>query len=300
MWSQMHQLQEDGHIARDSRNRATNTKNNNNNKTTTIGGPHRHIKEFPLALSVKLKAGNGNAVARAYGVASAGGNPDANVMTGYPVFLANITTKTLKDKSEEKRLENVPIVRDFSEVFPEDLPGLPLTRQVEFQIDLIPGAAPVARTPYRLAPSKMKELLDQLQEFSGKGFIRPSSSPWGAPVLFVKKKDGSFQMCIDYRELNKLTVKNRYPLPRINDLFDQLQGSSIYLKIDLRSGYHQLRVWEEDILKTTFRTRYGPYEFQVMSFGLTNTPAIFMDSVQTLLGQVCNCLYRRYSDLLEE
>ncbi|GJW59392.1 putative reverse transcriptase domain-containing protein [Tanacetum coccineum] len=126
-------------------------------------------------------------------------------------------------------------------LFPEDLSGLPLTRQVEFQIDLIPGAAPIVRAPYRLAPSKMKELSDQLQELSDKGFIRPSSSPWGAPVLFVKKKDGSFRMCIDYQELNKLTVKNHCPLPRIDDLFDQLQGSSVYSKIDLRSGYHQLR-----------------------------------------------------------
>ncbi|GJT04401.1 putative reverse transcriptase domain-containing protein [Tanacetum coccineum] len=118
----------------------------------------------------------------------------------------------------------------------------------------------------------MKELSKQLQELSDKVFIRPSSSPWGAPVLFVKKKDGSFRMCIDYRELNKLTVKNRYPLPRIDDLFDQLQGSSIYLKIDLRSGYHQLRVREQYIPKMTFRTRYGHYEFQVMPFGLTNAP----------------------------
>ncbi|GKB81453.1 putative reverse transcriptase domain-containing protein [Tanacetum coccineum] len=123
--------------------------------------------------------------------------------------------------------------QDFPGVFPEDLPGLPPTRQVEFQIDLVPGAAPVARAPYRLAPSEMKELSEQLKELSDKGFIRPSSSPWGAPVLFVKKKDGSFRMCIDYQELNKLTVKNRYPLPRIDDLFDQLQGSSVYSKIDL-------------------------------------------------------------------
>ncbi|GJX59768.1 putative reverse transcriptase domain-containing protein [Tanacetum coccineum] len=129
----------------------------------------------------------------------------------------------------------------------------------------------------------MKELSEQLQELFDKGFIRPSSSPWGAPVLFVKKKDGSFRMCIDYRELNKLTVKNRYPLPRIDDLFDQLQGSSVYSKIDLRSGYHQLRVREEDISKTTFRTRYGHYEFQVMPFGLTNAPAVFMD----LMNRVC-------------
>ncbi|GJZ42534.1 putative reverse transcriptase domain-containing protein [Tanacetum coccineum] len=196
---------------------------------------------------------------------------------GFPIFLAHVTTKEVEDKSEKKRLEDVPIVQDFPEVFPEDLPGLPPTRQVEFQIDLVPGVAPVARAPYRLAPSEMKELSEQLKELSDKGFIRPSSSPWGAPVLFVKKKDGSFRMCIDYRELNKLTVKNRYPLPRIDDLFDQLQGSSVYSKIDLRSGYHQLRVREEDIPKTAFRTRYGHYEFQVMPFGLTNAPAVFMD-----------------------
>ncbi|GJS96007.1 putative reverse transcriptase domain-containing protein, partial [Tanacetum coccineum] len=137
---------------------------------------------------------------------------------GCDVFLAHITMKEAKDKSEGKRLEDVPIVRDFPEVFPEDLPGIPPARQVEFQIDLVPGAAPVARAPYRLAPSEMKELAEQLQELSDKGFIRPNSSPWGASVLFVKKKDGSFRMCIDYRELNKLTVKNRYPLPRIDDL----------------------------------------------------------------------------------
>ncbi|GKB27071.1 putative reverse transcriptase domain-containing protein [Tanacetum coccineum] len=136
------------------------------------------------------------------------------------------------------------------------------------------NAAPVARAPYRLAISKMKELSDQLQELSDKGFIRPSSSPWRAPVLFVIKKDGSFRMCINYREMNKLTMKNRYPLPRIDDLFDQLQGSNVYSKIDLRSGYNQLRVREEDIPKTAFRTRYGHYKFQVMPFGLTNAPSI--------------------------
>nr|GEV88308.1 putative reverse transcriptase domain-containing protein [Tanacetum cinerariifolium] len=154
---------------------------------------------------------------------------------GCHVFLAQISTTKEDDKSEGKHVKDVPIVQDFPEVFPENLPGLPPARPVEFQIDLIPGAAHVARAPYRLAPSEMKELSEQLQELSNKGFIRPSSSPWGAPVLFVKKKDGSFKMCIDYRELNKLTVKNRYPLPRIDDLFDQLQGSSIYSKIDLRS-----------------------------------------------------------------
>ncbi|GJU44766.1 putative reverse transcriptase domain-containing protein [Tanacetum coccineum] len=145
------------------------------------------------------------------------------------------------------------------------LAGIPPTRQVEFQIDLVPGAAPVARAPYRLAPSEMKELTDQLKELSDKGFIRPSSSPWGAP------------------ELNKLAVKNRYPLPKVDDLFDQLQGSSVYSKIDLRSGYHELRVREEDISKTAFKTRYGHYEFQVMPFGLTNAPVVFMDP----MNQVC-------------
>ncbi|GJY39953.1 hypothetical protein Tco_0426317 [Tanacetum coccineum] len=143
---------------------------------------------------------------------------------GCQVFLAQISAKKEEDESERKQIKDVPIVRDFPEGFPEDLPGLPPARPVEFQIDLIPGAAPVARAPYRLAPSEMK-------------------------------------MCIDYRELNKLTVKNRYPLPRIDDLFDQLQGSSIYSKIDLRSGDHQLRVREQDIPKTAFRTRYGHYEF---------------------------------------
>ncbi|GJT92484.1 putative reverse transcriptase domain-containing protein [Tanacetum coccineum] len=140
------------------------------------------------------------------------------LLKGCHVFLAHVTAKKAEYKSEDKRLKDVPIVQDFPKVFL----GIPPTRQVEFQIDLVPGAAPVARVPYRLAPSKMKELSDQLQELSHKGFIRPSSSPWGAPVLFVRKKDGSFRMCIDYRELNKLTVKNRYPLSRIDDLFDQL------------------------------------------------------------------------------
>ncbi|GKA71807.1 putative reverse transcriptase domain-containing protein [Tanacetum coccineum] len=168
----------------------------------------------------------------------------------------------MEKKSNEKRLEDIPVVREFPEVFPKDLPGLPPVHQVEFQIDLIPGTTPVARAPYRLAPLEMQELSNQLQELSDRGFIQPGTSPWGAPILFVKKKDGSFRMCIDYWELNKLTIKNRYPLPRIDDLFDQLQGSSVYSKIDLRSGYHQLRVSDEDIPKTAFRTRYGHYEFQ--------------------------------------
>ncbi|GJX36387.1 putative reverse transcriptase domain-containing protein [Tanacetum coccineum] len=194
-----------------------------------------------------------------------------------------IRVQVMEKKSDEKRLEDIPVVREFLEVFPEDLPGLPHVRQVEFQINLIPGATPVVRAPYRLAPSEMQELFDQLQELADRGFIRPSTSPWGAPVLLVKKKYGSFGMCIDYRELNKLTIKNHYPLPRIDDLFDQLQGSGVYSKIDLRSGYHQLRVRDEDIPKTAFRMRYGHYEFQVMPFGLTNAPVVFMD----LMNRVC-------------
>ncbi|KAI3776561.1 hypothetical protein L1987_46347 [Smallanthus sonchifolius] len=197
----------------------------------------------------------------------------------YVAFLAHIIQKDV----EKKSIQDIPIIRDFPEVFPEDLSGLPPVRQVEFRIDLVPGANPVARAPYRLAPSEMHELASQLQELSDKGFIRPSHSPWGAPVLFVKKKDGSFRMCIDYRELNKLTIKNRSPLPRVDDLFDQLQGSTCFSKIDLRSGYHQLCVQEDDIPKTAFRTRYGHYEFMVMPFGLTNAPAVFMD----LMNRVC-------------
>ncbi|GJQ89648.1 putative reverse transcriptase domain-containing protein [Tanacetum coccineum] len=160
------------------------------------------------------------------------------IQRGCHVFLAHVSVKKTEDKSGEKRLEDVPIVQDFPEVFPKDFLGLLPARQVKFQINLIPGAALVARAPYRLTPSEMQELSAQLQELADKGFIRPSSSPWGAPVLFVKKKDGSFRMCIDYRELNKLTVKNRYPLPRIDDLFDQLQGLSVYSKVDLSEGVH--------------------------------------------------------------
>ncbi|GJT43738.1 putative reverse transcriptase domain-containing protein [Tanacetum coccineum] len=189
-----------------------------------------------------------------------GTNPNSNVVTG--AFLLNnryasILFDTGVDRSFvstafSSLIDIIPTTLyhaydvELADVFPEDLSGIPPVRQVEFQIDLVPGAAPVARAPYRLALSEMKELSDQLQKLSEKGFIRPSSLPWGAPVLFVKKKDGSFQMCIDYHELNKLTVKNRYPLPRIDDLFDQLQGSSVYSKINLRSGYHQLRVREGD------------------------------------------------------
>ncbi|XP_077222075.1 uncharacterized protein LOC143855912 [Tasmannia lanceolata] len=182
------------------------------------------------------------------------------------------------DTSKKKmKLEDVPIVQKYVDVFPDDLPGAPPNRELEFSIELVPGANPISKRPYRMAPIELEELKKQLQELLDKGFIRPSVSPWGAPVLFVKKKDGSMRLCIDYRELNNVTIKNKYPLPRIDDLFDQLQGAMYFSKIDLRSGYHQLKVKKEDVPKTAFRTRYGHYEFIVMPFGLTNAPAVFMD-----------------------
>ncbi|KAJ0809969.1 putative nucleotidyltransferase, Ribonuclease H [Helianthus annuus] len=208
------------------------------------------------------------------------------VRNGSKVFLAYV----VDTKLGALKLEDTKVVNEYPDVFPDELPGLPPEREVEFRIELEPNAKPVAKAPYRLAPAEVRELMVQLQELLDKGFIRPSVSPWGAPVLFVKKKDGSMRMCIDYRELNKLTVKNRYPLPRIDDLFDQLQGASWFSKIDLRSGYHQVRVREEDVPKTAFRTRYGHYEFLVMSFGLTNAPAAFMD----LMNRVCRNMLDRF------
>ncbi|GJY82354.1 putative reverse transcriptase domain-containing protein [Tanacetum coccineum] len=204
---------------------------------------------------------------------------DVIIIYGEKVVRIPYGNKTLTVKSDK----DVLVIHYFPEVFTDDLLGLPPSRQVEFQIDLIPGAAPVARAPYRLAPSEMKELSEQLRELLEKGFICPSLSPWGAPVLFVKNKDGSFRMCIDYCDLNKLTVNNRYHLPRIDNLFDQLQGSSVYSKIDLQLGYHQLRIKEEGIPITAFRTCFGHFEFQVIPFGLTNAPAVFID----LMNQVC-------------
>nr|GEX36902.1 putative reverse transcriptase domain-containing protein [Tanacetum cinerariifolium] len=177
--------------------------------------------------------------------------------------------------AKDKKQREMVVVRDFHEVFLNDLSELPPIREIKFRIKLIPGVVPVAKSPYRLAFFELKEFSGQLKELQNKGFIQPSSSPWGASALFVKKKDGSFRICIDYRELNKLTVKNCYPLPRIDDLFDQLQGSQFLSKIDLRSGYHQLRVHEDDIPKTAFRIRYGHFEFTVMPFGLTNALAIY-------------------------
>nr|GEU96223.1 putative reverse transcriptase domain-containing protein [Tanacetum cinerariifolium] len=258
-----------GHATRDCRINVNNNNKNNNNRVQNTGtcfecGEPWHFKKNCPKLKNNGNANeNGGAQGKAYVLGGGDSNPESNTVTG--TFLLNnryalILFDTDADRSSsqyhierlhsrffESSVQHRPhahTTRDFPEVFPKYLSGNPSTRQVEFQIDLVPGAAPVVRAPYRLAPSKMKELAEQLQELSNKGFIRPSSSPWGAPVLFVKKKDGSFRMCIDYHELNKLTVKNGYPLPRIDDLFNQLQGSSVYSKIDLRSGYHQLRVRE--------------------------------------------------------
>ncbi|CAH9119792.1 unnamed protein product [Cuscuta europaea] len=192
-------------------------------------------------------------------------------------------------KVEEKTIDQIPMVNEFPDVFPEEIPGMPPEREVEFSIDLMPGTAPISKAPYRMAPKEMQELKEQLQDLLEKGYIKPSVSPWGAPVLFVKKKDGSLRLCVDYRELNQATNKNKYPLPRIDDLFDQLKGASTFSKIDLRSGYHQVRIAERDIPKTTFRTRYGHYEFTVMPFGLTNAPTVFMD--------LMNRVFRPYLDL---
>jgi len=193
-------------------------------------------------------------------------------------FLMSVVAKGGK----ELTINDVKIVKDFPEVFPDDLKDMPPEREIEFTIDLVSDSTPISKAPYRMAPKELHELKTQLEELLEKGFIRPSVSPWGAPVLFVKKKDGSMRMCIDYRELNRITIKNKYPLPRIEDLFDQLRGARVFSKIDLRSGYHQLRIRSSDISKTAFRTRYGHYEFLVMPFGLTNAPGVFME----LMNQV--------------
>jgi hypothetical protein len=176
----------------------------------------------------------------------------------------------------ESPVEKIPVVCDYPDVFPDELPGMPPDRDIEFAIELQPRTAPISKRPYRMPPAELAELKKQLQELLDKGFIRPSTSSWGCPALFVKKKDESLRMCVDYRPLNAVTIKNKYPLPRIDVLFDPLVGAKMFSKIDLRSGYHQIKIRTSDIPKTAFSTRYGLYEFLVMSFGLTNAPAYFM------------------------
>src|SRR3990170_934629 len=193
-------------------------------------------------------------------------------------FLASrmITRKGLAYHTTATDMNLIPVVCEFPDVFPEELPGMPPDRELEFAIEVVPGTAPIYKKYYRMPGPELAELKKQLDELLQKGYIHPSISPWGSPVLFVKKKDGSLRMCVDYRQLNEVTIKNRYPLPRIDDLFDQLSGARVFSKIDLRMGYHQLKIRKEDIPKTAFTTRYRLYEFTVMAFGLTNAPAYFM------------------------
>jgi hypothetical protein len=177
---------------------------------------------------------------------------------------------------------------EFQDVFPDELPGLSPERELDFTIELKPGAEPISKTLYRMMTPELCELQMKLKELLDLGLVRPSVSPWGAPVIFVKKKDGSLRLCIDYRDLNRATVKNRYLMLRIYDLFDQMKGATVFSKIDLRYGYHQLRIKESDIPKTAFRTRFGHYEFVVVPFGLTNSPSVFMS--------LMNGVFRKYLD----
>ncbi|XP_057747187.1 uncharacterized protein LOC130966406 [Arachis stenosperma] len=195
---------------------------------------------------------------------------DGSDCEGYVLLAAS-------SNDSELSLERIRVVKEFLDVFPNNIPEFPPQREIEFSIELVPGTGPISIAPYRMSPMELAELKKQLDELLRKKFICPSASPWGAPVLLVKKKDGGMRLCVDYRQLNKVTIKNKYPLPRIDDLMDQLKGATVFSKIDLRSGYHQIQVKESDIPKTAFRTRYGHYEYTVMSFGLTNAPAIFMD-----------------------
>jgi hypothetical protein len=190
--------------------------------------------------------------------------------------LSHVLLTSIEDKKEFD-VSRISVVRIFLDVFPGEVPGLPPVREVEYNIELVPGTRPLTIVPYRMSPTELADLKRQIKDLSAKEFIRPSASPWGAPVFLVKKKDGKSRLCVDYRQLNKVTIKIKYPLPRIDDLMDQLSGAVIFSKIDLKSGYHQIRVREEDIPKTAFMTRYGHYEYLVMPFGVTNAPAVFMD-----------------------
>jgi hypothetical protein len=183
------------------------------------------------------------------------------------------------------KLKDIPIICEYPDVFLDDLPGMPPDWDIEFIIELQPGTAPISKRPYRMPPNELAELKIQLQDLLDKGYIHPSASPWGCPALFVKKKDNSLRLCVDYRPLNAVTIKTKYPLPCIDILFDQLAGAEVFSKIDLRSGYHQIKIRPSDIPKTAFSTRYGLYEYLVMSFGLTNAPAYFMYLMNSVFMQ---------------
>jgi hypothetical protein len=186
------------------------------------------------------------------------------------------------------KLKDIPIVCEYPDVFPDDLLGMPPDRDIEFIIELQPGTAPISKRPYRMPSNELAELKIQLQDLLDKGFIRPSASPWDCPALFVKKKNNSLRLCADYRPLNAVTIKNKYPLPRIDILFDQLAGAKVFSKIDLRSSYHQIKIRPSDIPKTTFSTRYGLYEYLVMSFGLTKALAYFIYLMNSVFMQELN------------
>jgi hypothetical protein len=205
-----------------------------------------------------------------------------------PKFTLSLLAQLLPDRRSRKsgiffsmvvegeatlRVQDIRVVCDFADVFPIELLSLPSDCDAAFKIKLIPGTRPIHKAPYRMALKEQVELKWQLDDLLAKGFIRPSRSPWASPVLFVEKKDKSKRFCVDCRALNQVTIKNKYPLPCIEVLFEQLRGAQVLSKIDLKSGYHQLRIREEDIEKTAFCTRYGHYEFIVTSFGLTNAPA---------------------------
>ena len=190
--------------------------------------------------------------------------------------------------SKEKEMQSVRdrMLNKYKDVFPDDLPNqLPPVRHIEHSIDLVPGSTPPSKQPYKMSPKELDELKKMIDDLLSHGFIKPAASPFGAPVLFVKKKDGTMRMCVDYRALNKITIANKYPLPRVDELFDRLQGAKYFSKIDLRSGYHQVRIADKDIDKTTFNTRYGSYSFKVLSFGLCNAPATFMNLMNSIMHE---------------
>jgi hypothetical protein len=202
---------------------------------------------------------------------------NSSICGSFTLFLpSQDSTQSCAFAMMELPLKKIPVVCEYADVFPDELPGMPPDQDIEFVIELQPGTTPISKRPYRMPPAELAELKKQLQELLDKGFICPSTSPWGCPALFVKKKDESLRLCIDCCQLNTVTIKNKYPLPRIDVLFDQLVGAKVFSKIDLRSGYHQIKIRASDIPKTAFSTRYGLYEFLVMSFGLTNAPAYFM------------------------
>jgi hypothetical protein len=196
-------------------------------------------------------------------------------------------------------ISDVPVVCELEDLFPEELPGLPPDRDVEFVINLVPGTAPIGQSLYLMAKVELKLLKAELGSLLEKGFIRPSASPWGSPALFVLKKDGTQRLCVDYRTLNAVTIKNKYPLPRIDDLMDQLRQAKFFSKIDHRSGYHQMKIRPEDIHKTAFVTRYGQYEYIVVSFGITNAPMYFMNMMnKEFMDELDKCVIVFIDDIL--